>query len=394
MSAYHAGLRCVYLVASYSLMKHSLLLTLFIPLYALFLPLCSSGQTRDQISRWLQEGNWDPVVAAADASPEADSFLLQSAGYANYQLGDRNKSAEYFDRLLALDSNNRQALYYSASILIADQNFQDAIPLLKRLCAIRPDVSPYHVMLADCLTETDQFAEAAKQLKMAHSLSPASVPVSNKLANAWIRLKAYESAANLLDTAMREHPGQPMLISTAINLAYTRKQYVRTSALTDTLIRTRKMRYESLITGLYADISQPNYAHAVELGRVIMATGVETEEVMYYTALAYQHLNRWDEADSLLRKCVRRVLKPNLEAYYLALAEGAAVKKDWSRCKAYYDTAFYLFKNPMTLYRKGLALQSSGRNEEAKQAYKRYLALPVARQDSAISNYLKKKMEE
>lgn len=375
-------------------MKKHFLPALFPSLFALILPLFALAQDRSQISQWLQEGNWDAVVSAAQANPDTDFFLLQSAGYASYQLGDKAQSEEYFSRLLASDSNNRQALYYSAAILKADENYAEAIPLLRRLCGIKADVSQYQVMLADCYSESEEYVAAAKHLKIARTLSPSSIPVANKLANAFIRLKAYDSATNLLNSAMNEHPRQPVLISTAINLAYTRKQYARASALTDSLIRTGKLRYESLITGLYSDISLPNYAHAVELGNIIMAMDVETEEVMYYTALAYQHLKRWDEADTLLRKCVRRVLKPNLEAYYLGLAEGAAVKKDWTRCKAYYDTAYYLFKNPVTLYRKGLALQSSGKNEEAKQAYKRYLSLPIARQDTAISKYLKKKMEE
>ena len=121
-----------------------------------------------------------------------------------------------------------------------------------------------------------------------------------------------------------------------------------------------------------------------------MALGSETEEVLYYTALAHQHLNHWRSADTLLRRCVARVLKPNLEAYYLALAEGAAQQGDWARSTACYDTAYYLFKNPFTLYRKGLALHSSGRKGEAVQVYKRYLALPEAKQDTAIAHYLQK----
>jgi hypothetical protein len=87
------------------------------------------------------------------------------------------------------------------------------------------------------------------------------------------------------------------------------------------------------------------------------------------------------------------VLKPNLEGYYLALAEGAAQRKDWAHCKAYYDSAYYLFRNPMTLYRKGLAMQSSGRKEDANRAYKKYLSLPLAMQDTAISHYLEKILE-
>jgi tetratricopeptide (TPR) repeat protein len=88
------------------------------------------------------------------------------------------------------------------------------------------------------------------------------------------------------------------------------------------------------------------------------------------------------------------VLKPNLEAYYTQLAEIATTTKDWSRAMAYYDTAYYLFKHPYTLYLKGLALQQAGKKTEARQAYKKYLALPIAMQDTSISHYLERILEE
>ena len=370
-------------------MKNLLLLIILLPCLAWG----QAAYDRPQITQWLQDGAWDDILASADSSPDADSFLLQSAGYASYQSGDKTKSAGYYNRLLILDSNNRQALYYTSVMLKAEEEYEAAIPLLQRLCRIAPAVSQYHVLLADCYSATEERTAAARHLKIARSLSPASPVIANKLANAWIKLKAWDSAGQLLNQAMSMHPREPILISTAISLAYTRKQYVRASALSDSLILTGKMRYESLIIGLYADIAQPNYPHAIQLGNVMMALGSATEEVLYYTALAYQKEDRWREADTLLRKCVAKVLKPNLEAYYLALADGAAQKKDWARCKAYYDTAYYLFKNPTTLYRKGLALQSSGRKEDAQRAYKRYLALPLAMQDTAISHYLEKIVE-
>jgi tetratricopeptide (TPR) repeat protein len=126
---------------------------------------------------------------------------------------------------------------------------------------------------------------------------------------------------------------------------------------------------------------------------MLLALGSETEEVLYYTALAHQRLDQWKEADTLLRRCVARVLKPNLEGYYIALAEGAAIQKDWRRAGAYYDTAYYLFKNPLTLYQKGLTMQQGGRKADASKAFKRYLALPEEKQDTAIARYMQRVVE-
>jgi tetratricopeptide (TPR) repeat protein len=348
------------------------------------------GYDRRQIAQWLQDGAWDEIVTVAQRVEAPDSFLLQSAGYASYQAGDKSAAAGYYNQLLARDSDSRQALYYSAVMLKADERYREAIPLLERLCRKAPMVAQYHVLLGDCYSTQSKFTDAVGQLQAARNLSPNSAIIGNKLANAFGKVRAWDSAMQVLDVAMLQHPGDAALISTGISITYTRKQYARTSAFTDSLIATRKLKYEALLTGLYADIELKNYEHAIRVGNVIMALGSETEEVLYYTAIAHQQLGHWRTADTLLQKCIAKVLKPNLEGYYVALGEGAAKQGQWARSKACYDTAYYLFKRPLTLYRKGFVLENAGKGAEATQAYKRYLALPVAVQDTNISKYLKR----
>src|ERR1051325_4683873 len=99
-------------------------------LLLLFSVICRSQSTydRQQVSKWLQEGALDEVIKTANNTPQPDTFLLQCAGYAGYQTGDRSTASTYFNRLLALDSGNRQALYYSALLERADEHYAEAIP--------------------------------------------------------------------------------------------------------------------------------------------------------------------------------------------------------------------------------------------------------------------------
>jgi Flp pilus assembly protein TadD len=353
-----------------------------------------SQTSNTQIAQWLQQGAWDEVMNAARATEHPDSFLLQSAGYASYQSGDRLAATGYFNQLLVIDSNNQQALYYAAIIAKGDEHCNEAIPLLERLATKVPAIAQYHVLLADCYSSTSKRADAIAQLQTARNLAPNSLTIANKLANAFLRQKAWDSAEHTLAQAMKAHPRDPMLIGTAINLAYARKQYAATSAWTDSLLATGKLKYELLLTGMYADVSSRNQEHTIMLGDLLISMGQETEDVLYYTANAHKELRHWQAADSLLQKCISKVMKPNLEAYYIELAEIAAAKKEWTRSMAYYDTAYYLFKHPYTLYLKGIALQHAGKKSEAKQAYKKYLSLPIALQDTAIAHYLQRVLEE
>lgn len=347
-----------------------------------------------QIAQWLQQGAWDEIINAAHATEHPDSFLIQSAGYASYQSGDRTAALSYFNQLLAIDSNNQQALYNTAIIAKGDEHCDEAVPLLEKLCRKVPTIAQYHVLLADCYSTTDKRPLAIAQLQAARDLAPASLTIANKLANAFMRQKTWDSAEHTLAQVMKAHPRDPMLIGTAINLAYTRKDYEQASAWTDSLIQTHKLKHELLLIGLYADVASRNQEHTILLGDLLMSLGQETEDVLYYTANAHKELRHWHTADSLLQRCVSKVIKPNLEAYYTELADIAAATKDWTKSMAYYDTAYYLFRHPYTLYLKGLALQRAGRKGEARQAYKKYLSLPIAMQDTSISHYLQRVLEE
>jgi len=352
-------------------------------------PKLNAQTDHTKIAQWLQDAAWDEILNSANTNPNPDAYLLQAAGYASFQSGDKSAASAYFDRVLTLDSVNRVALYYNSAILKGDENCPAAIPLLIRLCRLVPLTAAYHVMLADCYTVQSMKKEAVGELLLAKKLSPSSVNITNLLANAWIRLKAYDSASVLLTDFMKSHPGEAVLFNTSISLAYSRKQYKRASSYCDSLVTTGKLKYESLLAGLYSDIELKQFAHAIRLGTVLMELGNDPEEVLYYTALAYQGLGNWHAADTLLRKCIGKVLKPNLNAYYIALGEGEAHEKHLSQSAACYDTAYYLFHQPLTLYRKGLTMESVGRTKESMEAYRQYLNLPLSQQDTLISHYLK-----
>ncbi len=351
-----------------------------------------SSYDSGQLSQWQQEGDWDRILIAARSVERPDLRLLNAAGFAAYQTGDRQEAQHWFDGSLALDSGGRGALYYAALIQRAEGHEQAAIPLLQRLCRQAPDISAYQQLLGDCYAESDQVPAAVDAYRRAFRLSSGSVPLATKLASALQAAKLYDQADTLLRSAMLRHPGTPAIINASILLAYARKQYARCATLCDSLIATGRMNYRALQSGLYADIARTDFRHAVMIGDVLIAMDAVTEEVLYYKAIAHQKLGEWKTADTLLLQCVRKILKPELKDAYLALAEGAEAQGNFLRSRSCYDTAYYLFKNPEILYRAGRMLEAHGMQAQARPVYKRYLALPPGRQDTAISRYLKQRL--
>ncbi len=349
---------------------------------------------RARINTWLQEGAWDDILKAAAGATFGDTFLLQSAGYAAYHNGDAEAARSYYSRVLSLDSNNRQALYITALLLKSDEQCEAAIPLLERLCRAAPNIAQYPVLLADCYSAAKDGKSALKALLLATALAPSSASVAGRLAGTYNNLGLRDSASAVLSRAMTLHPGDPGLIAQGITVAYAQKKWQMASALADSLIATGKVRYEPLLTAIYADIAFANWKHAVSVGEVLTARGIETEDVLYSIAFAQQKSTNWQVADSLLRRCVRKRLKPELERYYCLLAECAAARKCWQKSAACYDTAYYLFGNPLTLYSKAIMLDGAGQKRAAGLAFRQYLALPRTRQDTSIVRYIRQVMRQ
>ncbi len=66
----------------------------------MLIPLLSASQAydRNELQSWMQQGNWEKIIAMARQVPEPDSFLLQAAGYSAYQAGERSAAADYYSR--------------------------------------------------------------------------------------------------------------------------------------------------------------------------------------------------------------------------------------------------------------------------------------------------------
>lgn len=359
------------------------------------MPLISRAETdTSKIAQWQQEGAWGQILASVRTVDDPGLPLLNAAGFAAFQMGDRAEALNWYQRSLARDSDSRPAMYYAALIHKSEERPAAAIPLLQRLCRIAPDNAGYQQLLGDCYVEADKDPAAVDAYRRAFRLLPGSVPLVTKLAGALQRAKFADQADTLLRAAMLRNPGTPSLLNSAISLAYSRKEYARCAMLCDSLIATGRMTYRSLVCGLYSDIARPEFRHATKMGEVLIGMDAGTEDVLYYTAIAHQKLGEWKKADTLLRQCVAKYLKPELGNCYEALASGAEAQGQFMKSKAYYDTAYYLFKRPTTLYRAGGMLDAHGLKAEAQPVFKRYLALPKDRQDTAVARYLKQRMEE
>ena len=117
---------------------------------------------------------WDEAVRCCEAvgklRPEAVPYF--TLGYAQFQLGQYESSIACFDRLLALDPDNSEALAQKARALYFLGRLAEARVLIDRAVELGPDIVEHYVLLAELrqLKPGDaRVADAVERLRNARS---------------------------------------------------------------------------------------------------------------------------------------------------------------------------------------------------------------------------------
>ena len=143
-------------------------------------------------------------------SPPSASELLRT-GMADHQAGRLDAAANRYAAVLAVDPGHADALHLSG--LIAHQRGRpaDALGLLRRAVAARPDVPMFWFNLAAALSAAGADAEAVAALTTAVGLDPAFADAHQSLANAQQRLDRPADAAATLTTLAQLRPTAAVL---------------------------------------------------------------------------------------------------------------------------------------------------------------------------------------
>lgn len=121
--------------------------------------------------------------------------------------------------------------------------------------------------------------------------------------------------------------------------------------------------------------------------------GLDLEAVYYYESRAQAKLRNYVMSDSLLRRALRKAISNTAEWYYDDLGDNYESMHAYRKSVAHYDTAYYLFKDPLTLYTCGRICETELHDQARARVYfRRYLALahPVTAEEKKVYFYVKR----
>lgn len=372
--------------------------TLFILLFAV------TTKAQDNIDKallmdYFQEQQFDKAIQYLEGvkPQEANGIALLASAY--YQSGQMMQAEKNYKLVLVQDSNHIQA--HQALGNIARQQKQPLLALahFEKLVVLRPKNALYYKQLSiTCDNIVGLQDSAFNYMWMAYQLNPRDVSVVTSLSADLMDQKEYARADSLLKQFMLIDSSQVMVISQLVKTSYLQKDL-----LSATIYGERLMALNALELTAFAYLSVSYYSLkkydsciTVYDRTLSMTMGNAPETIIYYAGISYASMKQYEKSNELIQRCIDLAKSKSLDSYYATLADNYEQMKQFRRAISYYDTSYYLFKDPMRQYGIGRIYEQHLQDPlNAKKHYKQYVqnAKPENKEEESIHNYVKERIK-
>ncbi|MDP4251284.1 MAG: tetratricopeptide repeat protein [Bacteroidota bacterium] len=284
-----------------------------------------------------------------------------------------NKAKDCFVNIIKLDSNNIPALEYL--IRIANGKHPDiSIAYIRHLIRLQPDKAAYYRKMGEIYSRKHLTDSARLFYSEAYRRSPQDSKNAAGYAAILLDTKNITKADSILKAVLDKDSLNINCLRLSVRSAYEAKNYPLVIQPGEKLIRLEESYPTALTQLLLAYYNLEKYDDCIRICEYMLRNEMDGESVYYYEAKAYAKLNNPKESNELLQICLAKSISKTAEIYYYSLGENYEILKNYKKAIANYDTAYYLFKNPVMLYNCGRISESNLHNEKlAKKYYALYL---------------------
>jgi len=332
---------------------------------------------KSKVMDFFQSQQFDEAISYLSPFEATDSSnlqLLSFLGYANYMNDDAKTAEKYYQRIFSIDSNNIAANQYLAN-LKSSQSPEEATSFLRRLICLQPGKAAYCRNLANLFHRKNQTDSAWLYYNRAYQLSPNDFKNITGLANILIDEKKFLTADSIIESGLSKDSLNIACLKLRILSAYEAKDYQNAIAPGERLLRLDEPALSSFEHLALSYYNLKMYPDCIRVCEYMQTHGLAVESVYYYEAKSQAILKNYAESNELLQTCLSMAISKNAELYYYNLGENFEALKQFKVSVSQYDTAYYLFKNPLMLYNCGRICESNLKNLKiAKKYYIKYLA--------------------
>lgn len=315
-------------------------------------------KAQDQLDKsllmdYFQEQQYDLVIRYMEDSVKPSHVnglaILANAYLQNGQTADAEKT---YRLVLEKDSNHIAALQQLGNIARTKQRYTEAIVHYAKLVALRPDNARYYKQLASSAASIVGMQDTAFALmKTSFRLNPKDPAVVLFLADTYLDREDHNSADSVLLQYYRYDSSNAQVIATLVKSCYQQEKFREAVDFGEPLVTAGATQPVAYIYLAVSHYSLKNYDSTIRVHDKMMALLQDAPETLkYYAALSYAQLKQFDKSNGLLQACITAAKSRSLDSYYTALANNYEQMKQYRRAISHFDTAYFLFKDPMRQY--------------------------------------------
>ncbi|AWO01674.1 hypothetical protein DLD77_08175 [Chitinophaga alhagiae] len=362
------------------------------------------SQPQDQLDKslvmdYIQEQQYDKIIRYLEETVKpqhANGLSLLANAY--YQSGQPAQAESNYKRVLELNPDHIAANQHLGVLASNRQNHAQAVVYFEKLLQLRPNNAAYYKQLAIACSNVAGMQDTAfYYMQQAYALNPRDVRAVTFLGAEYLDRKDFTMADSLLKTYYAIDSSQLTVSMQLIRSAYQQKKFRDVTVYGEHLLNRQVVDPTACMFLAVSHYALKQYDSCIRVHDEMMARILAAPEtVKYYAALAYSEKRQFDSSNALLQECIDMAKSRSLDDYYTALAGNYEHMKQYRTAIKHYDTAYYLFHDPMRQY--GIAriydhyIQDPVR---AKRFYQQFVrdARPEGKDQVNIHNYAKERLK-
>lgn len=349
---------------------------------------------KTRVMELFQNQQFDDAISYLRPSlgdDSANTTVLGYLGYAYYMMDNTRDAENCYQKIFALDSANTSALRYLEALHQHDDP-DGALIYTNHLLTLQPDHAIWWRTKGELLRRMKQPQTALTCLQRAYTLAPEEVKNIAALADILIENKEYPHADSILDLGLVKDSLNFTLLKLRQRSAYNAKDYATAIIPGEKILA---MNLPDVNSQTWLGLSHYNlqhYSDCIRACQFLLNNGYDIEPLYYYISRSMSKLKNYSGSNMMLQVCLKKSIEPTTEWYYNGMADNYEALKDYKQAIAALDTAYYLYKDPLTLYNSGRMAETGLHNKTlARQYFTRYLAVahPETPEEKKVYAYIR-----
>ncbi|MBO9619446.1 MAG: hypothetical protein J7539_10465 [Niabella sp.] len=353
-----------------------------------------AGYNRAKLDEYYQNQDYEQALAYLQSIVPADTNeYLFDLGYVTYMNGHAKEARAIFTTLYHKDSSSCAPQIYLALLFEQNRIYDSALFYYQNLTRLLPKNYKYWQAGARQWARLNYTDSAVAYAQKSYQLNPASGSVVYDLATYLKIQKRKAEAEQLVDVFLKQDTTYDPVIGQKVAFCFTAKRYpeaIRWGKLYQRREADFPTPYVNLLYS-YLNVNDPD--GAISLYKWMELKNMIAESIAYGAALAYAAKKNYKTSDSLLSVCLKLNIQEPAVTYLRAKGANATSMKNYKQAATYYDTAYYMFHDPVDLYLAGNIFDKYLRDTAKATIYYRKFQFacttPKSPDEVSISQYIK-----